>query len=115
MRLPHWTFYVDEMKEPFVGRAFGPLIFIRKDWKEDKKLWLHEYEHVKQFYMTLFLHGLLYTFFRKYRIWAEARGYAAQTADDKSNLATMGRRMALPVYDLRLTKEECRQEILKYL
>jgi len=115
MRLPYLTFYIDKMKEPFVGKAYGPVIVIRKDWKQDKKLWEHEYEHVRQFYVTLFLHGLLYKFSRKYRTWAEARGYAAQTADDKSDLDTMARRMALPVYDLQLTREECKQEILKYL
>lgn len=54
------------------GRAIGPLIFIRKDLKDDRGVYLHELEHVKQWFMTLSLHPLLYLL-RPYRQWSEMR------------------------------------------
>ena len=115
MLLPHVTFYVQQMKEPFVGQARGPVILIRHDARHDKRLWMHEYEHVRQWYITIGTHGLLYLLIRRYRVWAEARGYAAQCRPDRSDLDALATWMAHPVYRLGMTANECRAQIERYL
>ena len=115
MKLPHLTFYPESMRAPFVGKAHGPVILIRRDRRHDHRLWAHEYEHVRQWYLTLGLHPLLYVLSRRYRIWAEARGYARQARSDRSDLPQMARLMAHPVYRLRLTPDACQRRIERYM
>ena len=115
MKLPHITIYKDKLPKGFAGYAIGPIIMIRNDKVDDKGLWLHEYEHVKQWYFTLFTHNIWYPSIRRYRAWAEARAYAVQTNPDRSNLEALAKHMAHPVYDLRMTVEECKKKIEKYL
>jgi hypothetical protein len=115
MKLPHLTFYVDSLPRNAAGVANGPIIRIRKDKRDDEGLWLHEYEHVRQWYVTLFTHGIWYLTVRRYRAWAEARAYAAQVRPDRSDLDVMARRMAGPLYNLKMTVDECREAITRYL
>jgi len=115
MRLPHLTFYVDNLPDNFAGVANGPVIRILKSHKHDKKLYDHEYEHVRQWYVTLGLHSFLYHISRKYRMWSEAKAYAKQTKDDLSDLETMAYRMTLPVYKLGITQNQAKLEIMRHL
>lgn len=77
MRYP-LTFYVDDLGPDFCGKTYGPVILIRKDCKDDKGLYQHELVHVKQWWMTLGIHSILYKFIRKYRFWAELKAYKKQ-------------------------------------
>jgi hypothetical protein len=106
MRLPHWTFYVETLPRGLAGAANGPIIRILRAYRDDAGLWRHEYEHVRQFYLTLGMHPMLYKFVRRYRAWAEAHAFARQAKPDFSDLHVMARRMASG-YDLRLSPEEC--------
>ena len=115
MKLPHITLYRDRLPKNSAGRAYGPVIVILEDYREDHRLWRHEYEHVRQWYASLFTHGIWYTLVRRYRAWAEAKAYAVQVRLDRSDLDEMAYRMALPVYDLHMTQEECRAAIEKHL
>lgn len=40
--------YTDNIPESFGGMAYGPVIFIRPKYRDDKGLHAHEQEHVKQ-------------------------------------------------------------------
>ena len=115
MRLPHLTLYVDNLPDNFAGVANGPVIRILKSHKHDKKLYDHEYEHVRQWYVTLGLHSFLYHMSRKYRMWSEAKAYAKQVKPDLSDLDIMAYRMSLPVYNLGITRSEAKLKILRFL
>ena len=112
MKFPHLVFYVDSLPNNFAGVANGPIIRILKSHKDDVKLYEHEYEHVRQWYVTLTLHSPLYLLSRRYRRWSEARAYAKQVKADLSDLDLMAFRMTLPVYNLGITQEQARIEIL---
>ena len=62
----------------FDGYAFGPVILIHQDSRGDEGLHRHELEHIRQGFMTLGLHPLLYWLIRPYRLWAERKAYEAQ-------------------------------------
>jgi len=115
MKLPHLVFYVDNLPSGFAGVANGPVIRILKSHKYDDGLHDHEYEHVRQWYLTLGLHGVFYLVSRKYRMWSEAKAYAKQTKDDLSDLDTMAYRMSLPVYKLGITQDQAKLEIMRHL
>lgn len=108
------TFYTNRVPEPFAGYAIGPVILIVPSRKDDRPLYLHEVQHVKQFFWTLGLHGLLYHFVRRYRLWAEATAYAVQVraGDDLDRMAGF---MARDVYRLDITQERARREIHSYI
>lgn len=44
------TFYTNSMPDPFDGYAIGPVILLRPENKNDEPLYLHEVQHVKQFW-----------------------------------------------------------------
>lgn len=108
------TFYVDELPDGFAGVANGPVIRILKSYRHDRPLYLHEVQHVRQWFMTLGLHSMLYPLVRRYRLWAEATAYAVQAnaGDDIDRLAGF---MARPVYRLDITADEARREIQRHL
>ena len=62
----------------FWGYCYGPVIAILRGHEDDPALIRHEREHVKQFYMTLGLHLILYPLCRRYRLWAERKAHAAE-------------------------------------
>lgn len=113
LKFPHLIFYTDRMPDDFGGMANGPIIRIRPKYKDDKGLYRHEYEHVRQWYISLFTHGILYKFVRRYRKWSEAKAYATQV--EGNNIDILARHMARSVYDLNITKSEARKEIEKHL
>lgn len=110
--LPYLLLYVEDERQWWAGRANGPVVRIKKAYRNDKGLHRHEEEHVWQWYITLGIHGLLYKFWRRYRRWAEAQAYGAQIGSgvDVENLAA---RMASDHYDLGITKNEARILIVK--
>ena len=72
------TFYVDNLKPGFAGAANGPIIRISEGYEDDEGIYQHELVHVKQWFMTLGLHGALYTLSPKYKLWSEVMAYRKQ-------------------------------------
>lgn len=104
MRFPSITIYRHSLSAH--GKAYGPVIVIREALRKDHRLWLHEYEHVRQWWMSFGLHPILYTMSRRYRQWAEVRAYAIQAKPDGSDMDVMARRLASPTYRLGLGPEQ---------
>jgi hypothetical protein len=75
---PALVFFTDNLPAGIGGRANGPIVRIKSKYKQDPGIMAHELEHVKQWYLTLMLHPLLYKFNKKYRLWAELRAYKKQ-------------------------------------
>ena len=97
MKLPHIVRYTDSVP---VGQQKAFIVSINPEYKDDKGLHAHEYEHIKQWYITLLLsalvvylgltyvsdvfyyfvavplvaHNLLYRI-RPYRKWSEAQAF----------------------------------------
>ena len=75
------VFHVDSLPGTVRGRAIGPFIQIRKVYKNDYGLYQHELEHVKQAFLGLFIiHGLLYLFSSKYKLWSEVQAFKKQAS-----------------------------------
>ena len=74
----YWLRYTDNMDENFAGITRAFVISIRPKYKDDKGLLEHEKTHVRQWYKTLGLHGLLYAFWRTYRLNCELEAYKEQ-------------------------------------
>jgi len=62
----------------FAGTTYGPFIFIRPEYRDDKGLLEHEKVHVKQFWRSLGLHGIFYNLSKKYRFKCEVEAYRKQ-------------------------------------
>lgn len=114
MGWPHAVIYTNRLPSGVAGRANGPLIRIRKNYRADMGLHAHEYEHVRQWYVTLGLHSVLYLTSRRYRQWSEARAYAEQVRRGAS-LAAMAKRLCAKRYRLNITEERAEALILKHI
>lgn len=105
------------IKPGFEAAARGPVVFIRPVWRGNAGLLVHELEHVRQWWVTLGLHSILYLLSRRYRAWAEARAYAAQIdATDEAHW-TVAKAAAVMArgYDLRMTDVQCAALIRRYI
>jgi|WetSurMetagenome_2_1015567.scaffolds.fasta_scaffold283328_3 hypothetical protein len=84
------TFYTTRFSRPeFAGRAFGPVIVIKPEYRNDRGLLEHEREHVRQFWSHFPVHGLLYALSKKYRLRMEVLAYRKQLLfypDDRTTL-----------------------------
>lgn len=77
--IPHITFYTDNLPPTSAGRAYGPVILIRKGYENDIGIMEHELEHVRQWWVHgLLIHSLMYIFSQRYRQWSEVRAYRIQ-------------------------------------
>jgi len=71
--------YVDKLSKPWAaGCARGPFIKILKSHRKDAGLYQHELVHVKQWFITLGLHTILYKFSVNYRLRTEVAAYLKQ-------------------------------------
>jgi len=77
MKYP-FVFYVKNLPGKKHGKVNGPIIRILKTRKWDKPLLKHELVHVKQFFRTLGIHGILYNISKKYRYKCELEAYRKQ-------------------------------------
>ena len=76
--LPSLVIYTDRfIGDKFSGKAFGNIILIRPSQKDNECLLKHELMHVKQFYVTFGLHGLLYKLSDIYKLKCEIEAYKA--------------------------------------
>ena len=106
------VFYTNHFLKPqFKGMTFGPLIFIRPEWKGDAGLLEHEQMHVKQFWRTFGVHALLYTFSPGYRLKAEAEAYKCQYRIHPDRLLLYAEFIATR-YNLHITTTAAAQAIL---
>jgi hypothetical protein len=105
MKLPHWIRYTEKVKQ---GKASFFIIYLNPAKRGDEGLLVHEYEHVKQWYLCLAigllcaagvyfllgnliaslflvgvsisLKGILYTYVKPFRQWAEVKAFKRQIA-----------------------------------
>ena len=97
----------------FRGKANGPVIRIDDDnGPKFDQVYAHELEHVKQWYMTLGMHGFLYLLFKPYKQWAEVQAMKAEIKAGGDLNAIASNLSCEPCYELGLTKEQA-IELLK--
>jgi len=112
--LPHLVIHTNNLKSGRMGRANGPIIYIRSAFKNDEAVYRHEYEHVKQWYMTLGTLGLWYKFIRRFRLWSEAQAFAAKVRHG-DNLNQMAHWLSGDSYDLKISRGTAARHIRKYI
>lgn len=76
--LPVLVFFTDNVRKGFGGTTYGPIITIRKKYKNDIGLIEHELVHSKQWYRTLATHGIWYWLSDRYRLKCEVEAYRTQ-------------------------------------
>lgn len=75
--LPYWLKYTtDGLKPTEGGHVSGLTIKINPLFKDDTSLFYHELEHIKQTYKTLFLHSILYSISKKYKLRSQCQAFA---------------------------------------
>lgn len=74
---PVIVMYVDEGVKGFAGYSYGPLVKIKKSYKDDVGLLEHELTHSRQFYRYLGTWGLFYLS-AKFRYKFEFEAYKVQ-------------------------------------
>lgn len=104
---PHLVKYVDKIETKshsayveMTGATNGPLIRIKTNAPDH--VYQHELEHVRQWYMSLFLHGWIYILCKKYRLWAELSAYR-KSVDAGRSAQDAARSLADEHYGLDLT------------
>lgn len=125
MKLPHKISYTRAVKGGDANMCF---IRIEPKYKDDAGLHAHEYEHVKQWYRTLFVltplqvclllvdqytiwflpffllfHNFAYRWVRKYRQYCEVRSLKAQIATYEHNWLDGASKRLATKYDLGIT------------
>lgn len=124
------------------GEAFGPFISIKPKYKSDIGLHVHEYEHVKQWYMwiaifallgvgaffaTAYLplaltvtgfgivaHNALYAIIKPYQKWCEVRCYRKQIAEyPKGHPIEFAVRALMNKYSFKMTRKEATEALTK--
>ena len=111
---PAIVIYTDDLPEGVGGQAVRCVVSIRPKYEHDEGLLHHELTHVWQWWLTLFLHSILYPNVRRYRLRAEAMAYRVQMRYPDANGVPLtldgavAKLMALR-YDLGLTVEEARR------
>lgn len=106
--------YTDRFIKPWAaGCAWGPIVLIRPKYRDDVGLLEHEQVHVRQFWRTFGLHGLLYWLLPKYRLAAEAEAYAKQYARRPDKLALYAS-FIVKRYGLKVTQGEAEVAILSF-
>lgn len=74
---PALIFEVDKIEgyEAITGSANGFVIRIEKDAANKAVVLAHELVHVKQWWLSLGIHPILYLLSERYRVWAEVQAY----------------------------------------
>mgnify|MGYP006921400208 CR=1 FL=1 len=62
----------------FAAVTFGPISFIRNEYRDDAPLHTHEAVHRRQFWCNPVMHGVLYFMSSNYRLDAELEAYGKQ-------------------------------------
>lgn len=117
IKFPALVFYVAKIKDDFAGKTNAFVVRIKETYKDDKGLLAHEIVHVKQWFLTLGLHSLLYRFSKSYRYLAEIKAYRKQLTyvqgNEKSDVALIFAKFISTRYNLNVTKEEAFKDLIK--
>lgn len=62
----------------FAAYSYGPIIFVKPEYKDDIPLIHHEQTHSRQFWRTFGTHGLRYMLSKEYRFKSEVEAYGEQ-------------------------------------
>jgi hypothetical protein len=76
--IPHILIVTDKVPEGYAGLTQAFVVRIRPSHKDDRGLIEHELVHVKQFWRSLGLHGVLYLLSKRYRLRCEIEAYRKQ-------------------------------------
>lgn len=125
-------FYTNRLPDGVGGRAYGPVILIRPEYRNDVGIHKHEEEHVRQWLHLTLLSALvllavywpllpfaagvfpiLYHYSRQVRRWAEVRAYRVQMQYPNASrvfltLDQAAARLLSPRYDLRLVFDQAK-------
>ena len=83
--------YTDKLPPDVGGRANGPFIRIKKKWKGDIGLLEHEKCHVRQWWKSCGLHGLLKRFKKDYKLNCEVEAFKIQLGYNPKSLRFFAR------------------------
>ena len=113
--LPALVFYVDKLKSGFAGFTNAFVVRILKSKINDRSILEHELTHVKQWYRTLGLHGILYLVSKKYRYRAELEAYRHQLKFVKNKYLSADRFASYisRKYNLNVPKSKALIDLLK--
>lgn len=136
MTLPSITIYTENLPLNVGGCANGPVVRIRKKYRDDAGIHAHEYEHVEQWWTVSLIgvmligfithktglpialsllgfsaHSIAYGLLRRYRLWAEAKAYAVQVRHG-CPISVAAERLALG-YKLDITPEQALNKIME--
>lgn len=105
--------YTDRLPQDWAGGwCYGPLILIRPRHKDNKGLHVHELFHSTQFWLTLGMHGILYSFMPKYRYWSEIWAYRRQLKY-APNSAEWFAQVIAKHYRLNVSEEQALKDLTK--
>lgn len=96
----------------FAAYTFLFVILMRPTHRHDYALIAHERTHVKQFWRSLGLHGLLYPLSKKYRLKAELEAHRLEYRLAPERLDRLASNLARN-YDLDISFGRAREEISK--
>ena len=126
------TIYTSNLPPGVGGRANGPVIRIRPEYRNDKGLHAHEELHVKQWYFWVAVgvvvawlaftlgysfwpyailagcmaHSLLYTLVPKYKLWSEVQCYKEQLKHYPDDRSVYFANYLASHYGLKITTEQ---------
>ena len=102
---PHIVRTVDDIKGGGWGQARAMFVTLEKAAPD--YVYQHELAHVKQFYLTLGLHGVLYRFVKRYRLWSEVQAYK-QSIRHGRPLASAAKGLMWDKYGFDLTLDQAK-------
>jgi len=92
------------------GMVYGPIVFIMDKYADDKGLHKHELWHVKQFWMTLGLHAVLYPLnLFGYKLWSEVVGYRIQWLEYNKKYAPQLAKNIATLYGLNISESRAKR------
>lgn len=102
------TFYTDfGVPEGSAACARGPVILIRPKYRDDNGIYAHEWTHVKQSFMGLFiLHALMYLLHKGYRFSCEVEAYREQARHYPDDRRPKFARFIATKYGLDVSEED---------
>lgn len=105
--LPAIIVYTNNIADTRFGAiANGPLIRMRPKYITDHGLHEHELTHVKQWWRTLGLHGLLYAMSARYRLNSEIEAYREQLKFGSASDVVWMTTAIQTKYDLNVSREK---------
>jgi hypothetical protein len=94
----------------FGAYTFGPIIFVRPEFKDDTGKIEHEKTHVRQFWRTLGLAGLFYVLSKKKRLAYEVEAYKVELTYHPEKLDQFATALSQK-YNLGISVDDARREL----